>query len=113
MAPELLDLELSRGDLTPYNEATDIYSLAMTIIEIYTSSSPFHQQRHDYDVEVALSVQARPSRPDVVGDLHGIDDYLWDIIQECWAQEPSHRPSASDVKQRLDAHGETQDYVSP
>jgi serine/threonine protein kinase len=103
LAPELLDQEFPRGDLTPYNEATDIYSLAMTTIEIYTSSSPFHHLRYDANVEVALSDEGRPSRPEAGEVSDGIDDFVWDIIQECWAQEPRHRPSACDVRQRLEA----------
>ncbi|KAF9511984.1 hypothetical protein BS47DRAFT_1318665 [Hydnum rufescens UP504] len=47
MAPELLEQEIPRGDLTPYTEATDIYSFAMTTIEIYTGLPPFPHLRHD------------------------------------------------------------------
>jgi serine/threonine protein kinase len=103
IAPELLRQELTRGDLTPYNEATDIFSLAMTAIEIYTGSPPFYHIRQDYAVVATLSDGGRPNRPVAKGDSHGMDDCLWGITEECWAQEPRRRPSASDFKQRLEA----------
>ncbi|KAF9511980.1 hypothetical protein BS47DRAFT_1346143 [Hydnum rufescens UP504] len=102
MAPELLEQEIPRGDLTPYTEATDIYSFAMTTIEIYTGSWPFPHLRHN--VEAALPGQGRPGRPGADGISHCIDDTLWDIIQECWAEEPARRPSARDAMERLEAH---------
>jgi serine/threonine protein kinase len=102
MAPELLEKEISRGDLTPYTEATDVYSFAMTTIEIYTGLSPFSHLRHN--VEPALSWRERPGRPGLDDVSHGIDDNMWDIIQECWVEEPTHRLSAREAKQRLEVH---------
>jgi len=102
MAPELLEHEIPRGDLTPYTEATDIYSFAMTTIEIYTGLPPFPHLRHD--VEAALSRRGRPDRPVENGFSHCIDDEVWDIIQECWVEEPTGRLSARDAKERLEVH---------
>jgi len=102
MAPELLEQEIPRGDFSPYTEATDMYSFAMTTIEIYTGSPPFLHLR--YDVQAALPGQGRPERPDGDGISHCMDDCLWDIIQECWVEEPTHRLSARKAKQRLGAH---------
>jgi serine/threonine protein kinase len=104
MAPELLELEIARGDLTPYTEVTDIYSFAMTTIEVYTGSMPFPHLRHN--VVAALLAQVRPSRPGADGISHSIGDNLWDIIQKCWVEEPAHRPSAGDARQRLETHRE-------
>ncbi|KAF9511983.1 hypothetical protein BS47DRAFT_1383234 [Hydnum rufescens UP504] len=102
MAPELLEQEIPRGDLTPYTEATDIYSFAMTTIEIYTGLPPFPHLRHN--VEVGLLCRGRPGRPGADGVSHCIDDKVWGIIQECWVEEPTRRLSARDAKERLEAH---------
>jgi Protein tyrosine and serine/threonine kinase len=102
MAPELLEQEIPRGDLTPYTEATDIYSFTMTTIEIYTGSCPFPHLRHN--VEAALPGQGRPGRRSADGISHCIDDTLWDIIQECWVEDPARRLSARDAKERLEVH---------
>jgi hypothetical protein len=46
----------------------------------------------------------RPARPsDDLCHIRGLDDDIWNIIEICWAQEPSHRPSASDIVNRLHA----------
>ncbi|KAF9517408.1 hypothetical protein BS47DRAFT_1326481 [Hydnum rufescens UP504] len=102
MAPELLDLEIPRGDLTPYTEATDIYSFAMTTIEVYTGLMPFPHLRHN--VGAALLAQARPSRP-VRTVLRTLSETTCGILfQKCWLEEPAHRLSAGDARQRLEIH---------
>ncbi|KAF9510414.1 hypothetical protein BS47DRAFT_65908 [Hydnum rufescens UP504] len=97
MAPELLQQEISRGDLTPYTKATDIYSFAMTTTEIYTGSPPFPHPRPPVQGQ-------RPGRPGGDGISHCIGDGLWDIIRDCWVEEPTQRLSARDAKQRLEVY---------
>ena len=38
----------------------------------------------------------RPPKPDC-----GLDDQLWSLIEDCWSQEPSNRPTAETVSLRL------------
>jgi hypothetical protein len=42
----------------------------------------------------------RPAKPQADID-RGLDDKLWSIIQDCWSQEPSNRPTAEEVSSRL------------
>ena len=42
---------------------------------------------------------AKPQPPDDVG--REFDDNLWSLIEECWSQEPSNRPTAATVSLRL------------
>ena len=48
----------------------------------------------------------RPPRPQSLLGPHadidrGLDDKLWNIIEDCWSQEPSNRPTAELVSLRL------------
>ena len=42
----------------------------------------------------------RPAKPQPHTG-HGFDDKLWSLIEECWSQEPSNRPTAATVSLRL------------
>ena len=42
----------------------------------------------------------RPPKPE--GNIdRGLDDQLWSLIEDCWSQEPSNRPTAETVSLRL------------
>ena len=44
----------------------------------------------------------RPAKPQPQANIdHGFDDKLWSLIEECWSQEPSDRPTAATVSLRL------------
>jgi hypothetical protein len=44
----------------------------------------------------------RPTRPSEDICLHrGLDDKRWELMQDCWLQKPSERPSATTVVERL------------
>jgi hypothetical protein len=47
----------------------------------------------------------RPPKPQADID-HGLDNTLWSVIEDCWSQKPSNRPTAETVSSRLrDANG--------
>ena len=44
----------------------------------------------------------RPAKPQPQDDVgRELDDNLWSLIEECWSQEPSNRPTAKTVSLRL------------
>ena len=44
----------------------------------------------------------RPAKPQPQDDIdRELDDKLWSLIEECWSQEPSNRPTAETVSLRL------------
>ena len=44
----------------------------------------------------------RPPKPHLQAGINReFDDKLWSLIEECWSQEPSNRPTASKVFLRL------------
>ena len=49
-----------------------------------------------------VTFERRPARPQPQADTdHGFDDKLWKLVEECWSQEPSNRPTATKVFLRL------------
>jgi serine/threonine protein kinase len=85
-APEILN------EQTPVSKSSDIYSLSMVIIEVFTGRVPFHGTA---PATVAVSVLAgkRPTRP----TDPDFTDHLWENTRCCWNQEPRYRPDISEV----------------
>lgn len=96
----------------PYSLASDMFALAMTILEvitfpwtsaiiltvvlfdeIYTDNPPFASKKNDSGVILALLRGDRPELPPYIKD----HDMLLHVIHECWKQEPSDRPSGKEV----------------
>jgi hypothetical protein len=69
-------------------------SIAADAGQLYTATLPFG---NDTDGNVRRSVLAgmRPSKP------HKMPHKLWDLVQDCWAQDPGARPRMFEVVNRL------------
>ncbi|KAJ6582057.1 kinase-like domain-containing protein, partial [Mycena capillaripes] len=90
MAPELLgsdDPELARPSF-----ASDVFAFAGLALEMYTGKVPFFQWQ-DLAVPIKVLRNERPARP----DSPVIPDHFWDLMQCCWSEEPTARPSMEDV----------------
>ncbi|TFK67614.1 kinase-like protein [Pluteus cervinus] len=85
MAPECLDGE--RPD-----KASDVYSLGITIWEIFSEEVPFAKYVDRVLTRVVVDQKKRPARPERL-----TDDGIWDIIQRCWGPDPTSRPSVDAV----------------
>ncbi len=68
-----------------------------------TNERPFMDIENSYSVLREVVKGNRPERP-----IHptvisrGLDDDLWVLIAQCWAQEPMDRPHISEVIEELD-----------
>jgi len=97
-APEMLD-----GD-TLISTHSDIYSFAMTVLELMTGEVPFKHIRRATSVPMALTDGQRPERPtDPAVESRGLDDRLWALLTRCWAQTPEDRPDIFAVNDELDS----------
>jgi len=97
-APEMLD-----GD-TLISTHSDIYSFAMTVLELMTGEVPFKHIRRATSVPMALTDGQRPERPtDPAVEIRGLDDRLWALLTRCWAQTPEDRPDIFAVNDELDS----------
>ncbi|MEW5301204.1 MAG: hypothetical protein WDW36_004078 [Sanguina aurantia] len=91
MAPEvLLDL--------PYNEKVDIYSFGVVMYEVFGRMLLLAK----YDRSQLEAIQAkiangfRPKRP------QGFDPRVWNLVTQCWAQDPVERPTMEMVLRQLE-----------
>ncbi|GBB86458.1 hypothetical protein RclHR1_01290002 [Rhizophagus clarus] len=85
MAPEVL-----RGK--SYTPASDIYSFSMIMWEFTSGIPPFNNKAHD--LQLSLSI-CRGERPEIIENTPPC--YV-DLMKKCWNEDPSKRPSASEVE---------------
>ncbi|KAJ3556826.1 hypothetical protein NM688_g1803 [Phlebia brevispora] len=93
MAPEVL-----RG-ASP-DRAADIYSLGLTIWEIFGDGKFPYERYFDWNllVDGVAYKHYREDRPRRMREEHA-----WVIVQRCWAPDPGKRPTARDVQDALKA----------
>ena len=100
LAPELLAGE-EDFRTTP---ASDIFSLSMTFLNVWTREVPFVELTSSRKVEAAIRKGLRPQRPVVQIDLPPqMEEEFWLLLVEMWAHEPASRPLSDDVQKQLEA----------
>ncbi|EPQ55379.1 kinase-like protein [Gloeophyllum trabeum ATCC 11539] len=84
---------------------SDVYSFGMTVLELLTHERPYRAMRsYGVTYHVQHTPGFRPSRPeDDVVRLRGLNDALWDFLQECWSEDPARRPSMHRVVEVMDS----------
>ncbi|KZP26799.1 kinase-like protein [Athelia psychrophila] len=94
MAPELFASELDDA----YTTSSDMWALAMTILEVMSGEMPYHPRRQVHATALAIMDGVLPQRPD-----NGIiSDDLWDALNMMWTRNPDIRPHAPFVQWQLD-----------
>ncbi|KXN89740.1 Tyrosine-protein kinase TXK [Leucoagaricus sp. SymC.cos] len=78
------------------SKASDTYSFAMAMIELFTRKAPFPEHKSDAAFIKALTLEnATPRRPEGINDL--LTDDLWALTVRCWSKDPASRPSMGEV----------------
>ncbi|KAI9352943.1 kinase-like domain-containing protein, partial [Obelidium mucronatum] len=72
----------------------DVYSFAMTVYEVLSGVQPFDDAL--FVDSIKLWVQ-RGERPDSQPDQIPEDSWEWSLIQACWNQDPTKRPSFEEI----------------
>ncbi|KAG8907723.1 hypothetical protein FRB99_002519 [Tulasnella sp. 403] len=86
----------------PKSFKTDVYALAMTIVEVVSGDVPFSQYAENTAVITTVHVRnERPNRELVVSSDQVTDNWLWDIITLCWDKNPRKRPCMSEIYPQL------------
>ncbi|KAF7353499.1 Kinase-like protein [Mycena sanguinolenta] len=100
MAPEALSPTMFKVAGSTRTPASDVYAFACLCVESYTGYPPFHDE-FLYDAPVMLHVidGGRPKRPTGV-----IPDHIWDIMNRCWEQDLTKRPTAQAITAELEMH---------
>ena len=100
MAPELLRGE-EKFRTTP---ASDIFSLSMAFLNIWTREAPFAELASSWKVEAAIRKGRRPEKPAAHLDLPPeMEQEFWLLLTEMWAHDPARRPPSDDMQRRLEA----------
>ncbi|KAL0566780.1 hypothetical protein V5O48_015226, partial [Marasmius crinis-equi] len=82
--------------------SSDVYSFAMTILELLTHNVPFMEFRHPQEVVAVVMYGSSPKRPTNARVMErGLDDELWGLLVECWSRLPGARPGIVEVLERL------------
>ncbi|KAF8596873.1 kinase-like protein [Ceratobasidium sp. AG-I] len=80
---------------------SDIYSLGMTMLEIFTDEPPYGRSTTPAAIIVVLlSTHQRPSRPKPL-EFGVKQNKIWELIVRCWAEDPKGRPDALSVLKSL------------
>ena len=106
MGPELIaPQEFGLENCCP-TASSDCYSLGMVIYETVSGNLPFHKYA---DLAVFLKVLKgeRPPRGD------RFTNNLWKMLEQCWASQPSSRPSIEGVLQCLETLSDLSEPPSP
>ncbi|KAG6332885.1 hypothetical protein ID866_6203 [Astraeus odoratus] len=94
MAPELVD------DFNP-SVAGDIWAYGMTVLELFTRLRPFHAKSSSASVVVSIIEARLPDRPTKASTCSRMTDAWWDICTLCWQKDPSSRPTASELLEKI------------
>ncbi|TDL17583.1 kinase-like protein [Rickenella mellea] len=97
-APELL-LGDENGETVLPNRCSDIYSFGCLCIEVFTGKAPFAEILRDTVVVMSIMQKRTPKRPsDDLSEI-GLDESMWNMMEQCWQSEPTHRPTIVQVEE--------------
>ncbi|KAH0679962.1 hypothetical protein KY290_023754 [Solanum tuberosum] len=88
MAPEIINHQ-------PYDQKADVFSFAIVLWELLTAKVPYDTMT---PLQAALGVR-QGLRPELPENAH---PRLLDLMQRCWVDIPSDRPSFSEIKVELE-----------
>lgn len=89
MAPEVMQFR-------EFNEACDLYSYGVVLWEIFTRQEPYKEfNSFDKFKHAICTLHHRPEIPE------SVPESIASIMRDCWAPDPTTRPSFAEVCQRL------------
>ncbi|KAJ7088697.1 kinase-like domain-containing protein [Mycena epipterygia] len=91
--------ELFRGG-SKIHFGSDVYAFACVGYEILTGKVPFYELPNDMAVMFQVAAGKRPSQPSSCSGTAALDS-LWELLQDCWKDDPELRPSAIQIVERL------------
>ncbi|KAK8895215.1 hypothetical protein M9Y10_023657 [Tritrichomonas musculus] len=93
--PPYIPPEIWDGD--EYTNAVDVYALGMIIYELFSNGPPpFENEKYFKICQKVLKGERPPVGPE-------IPESYQKLIQDCWSQDPSSRPTFDDIIKRLKA----------
>ncbi|KAF8309232.1 kinase-like protein [Clavulina sp. PMI_390] len=108
--------ELSSGGMVKFrtSKESDIFSLAMTFLNIWTGKPPFSHVKNEQKVLAHFLKGQRPPHPASTITLEAtVTTNFWNLIVNMWAQEPEKRPPIAHALNKLEnmlARCKSQEY---
>ena len=105
MAPEAF---AGANDEDESGRASDMYSFGMVMYEMITLRTPWRRKQLIFVFNQVMS-GVRPAwpKPGESDYYDGVAQPLRDLVEQCWAHEPSARPTAEQVFDQLDEYSMT------
>ncbi|KAG9001820.1 hypothetical protein FRB90_011537, partial [Tulasnella sp. 427] len=97
MAPELVNPELVYSSEAKRTTATDVWSFGIAAYELFTGRRPYDHRTIDVHVIQDIEKQFRHPRPRGTVESRGLSDEVWNMMCQCWQQDPARRPKMHDV----------------
>ncbi|KAG6828025.1 hypothetical protein H0H92_009600 [Tricholoma furcatifolium] len=95
LAPELIDPNGEEN--VRRTEASDVFAYGMMF-----AGKPLFGNATPIAINFKIINAQRPGRPNKSVHLkRGLTDNMWDLIESCWADSPSQRPTAAQIVARL------------
>ncbi|KAF9230516.1 kinase-like domain-containing protein [Melanogaster broomeanus] len=96
LAPELCH------DMGRLTTAADVYAFGMTILQLMTHATPWCTVRHTTQVIIKVSSGGKPQRPrDDATYARGLDDHLWEVMQNVGTRRTRDPPSSNGMSSWL------------
>lgn len=93
-SPEYMAPEFFQND-PHYTKSVDIYAFGILMYSVMTASLLYQGQTSIFVIMNEVVNNRRPTIPEF------IPDYLKSLIQRCWSQNPSERPTFDEIYQNL------------
>ncbi|KAG8684980.1 hypothetical protein FRC11_011326, partial [Ceratobasidium sp. 423] len=90
-APELYQVE------STVSQESDVYSLGMTIYEIFSNRVPFSEFPDTAILKTVILWEKIPTFPEEIKALGQYGLTLWGLLCKCWDHDPKQRPTADQV----------------
>ena len=112
MAPELIAPSKFNSLGVPTKPA-DIYAFGMVILEVLTGIQPFYgKEWSPGEAAFYITDGARPIKPSNAEQI-GFEDGTWELVEECWMEDPVKRPEIGRVLTHLIRVAESAAVVDP
>ena len=83
------------GALVVESKAADVFAFGMLAVEVFTGKVPFERMKSEA-AALHISRGGRPEMPKNLQEL-GLTAEVWELLEECWKQDPKKRPTMREV----------------
>ncbi|KDQ49290.1 hypothetical protein JAAARDRAFT_82247 [Jaapia argillacea MUCL 33604] len=84
---------------------SDVFAFGCLVIQIFTGHQPYHDLPMNMQVMGAIIAGVKPGRPTEPSVVAaGLDDNVWEVVNQCLDHQATMRPGMAEVAQRLKRH---------